>query len=63
MYIEMSIYNELWFHLQWVVELDKAQGELETVFGKHNDICKHQLETQLVTINASDFSCIQYYLS
>jgi hypothetical protein len=36
---------------------------LETVFGKHNEIQAHQLKNQLIALNPSDFSCIEYFLS
>ena len=38
-------------------------GKLEFVFGKHNEIWGHQLENELISLNPSDFSCIQDYLS
>ena len=61
--INMSISHDLWFHLQGINKLDKAWEKLETVFDKHNDIWGHHIETQLVTLNPSDFYCIQGYLS
>ena len=36
---------------------------MESVFGKHNEIWGHQLENELISLNPSDFSCIQDYLS
>ena len=33
------------------------------MFGKHNEIQGHQLENELISLNPSDFSCIQDYLS
>ena len=33
------------------------------MFGKHNEIRGHQLENELISLNPSDFSCIQDYLS
>ena len=44
-------------------EPDKAWEKLESVFGKHNEIRGHQLENELISLNPSDFSCIQDYLS
>ena len=36
---------------------------MEFWFGKHNEIQGHQLEIELISLNPSDFSCIQDYLS
>ena len=33
------------------------------MFGKHNEIRGHQLKNELISLNPSDFSCIQDYLS
>ena len=38
-------------------------GKLKSVFGKHNEIRSHQLENGLISLNPSNFSCIQDYLS
>ena len=38
-------------------------GKVESVFGKHNEIQGHQIENVLISLNPSDFSCIQDYLS
>ena len=43
-------------------EPDKDWENLEVVFGKHNEIRGHQLENELISLNPSDFSCIQDYL-
>ena len=59
----MSISTDLWFHIYGIDEPDKAWEKLENVFGKHNEIWGHQLENELISLNPSDFSCIQYYLS
>ena len=59
----MSISTDLWFHISGIDELDKAWEKLESVFGKHNEIRGHQLENKLISLNPSDFSCIQDYLS
>jgi hypothetical protein len=61
--IKMSISSDLQFHLQGIDEPDEAWKKLETVFGKHNEIQAHQLENQLISLNPSDFSCIEDYLS
>ena len=36
---------------------------MEFVFGKHNEIWGHQLGNEFISLNPSEFSCIQYYLS
>ena len=36
---------------------------LESMFGKHNEIQGHQLENEFLSLNPNDFSCIQDYLS
>ena len=59
----MPISIDLWFHISRNDELDKDWEKLEAVFGKQNEIRGHQLENELISLNLSDFSCIQYYLS
>ena len=59
----MSISTDLQFHISGIDEPDKAWEKSEAVFGKHNEIRGHQLENELIYLNPSDFSCIQYYLS
>ena len=59
----MSISTDLRFHISRIDEHDQAWEMLEAVFGKHNEIRGHQLKNQLISLNPSDFSCIQYYLS
>ena len=53
----------MWFHIFGIDEPDIAWEKLESVFGKHNEIRGHQLENELISLNPSDFSCIQDYLS
>ena len=59
----MSISTDLRFHICGIDELDKAWENLESLFGKHNEIRGHQLKNELISLNPSDFSCIQDYLS
>ena len=59
----MSISIDLRFHISGIDEPDKAWEKLEFVFGKHNEIWGHQLENGLISLNPSNFSCIQDYLS
>ena len=61
--IGMSISTDLWFHISGIDEPNAAWDKLESVFGKHNEIRGHQLENELISLNPSDFSCIQDYLS
>ena len=61
--IGMSFSTDLWFHLSRIDEPNKAWEKLKVVCGKHNEIRSHQLENELISLNTSDFSCIQYYLS
>ena len=61
--IGMSISTDLWFHISVIDEPDQAWEKLESVFGKHNEIRGHQLENELISLNANDFSCSQDYLS
>ena len=61
--IRMSISTDLRFHISGIDEPDKAWEKLESVFCKHNEIQGHQLENELISLNPSDFSCIQDYLS
>ena len=61
--IGMSISTDLWFHISGIDEPDKAWEKLESMFDKHNEIRGHQLENELISLNPSDFSCIQSYLS
>jgi hypothetical protein len=39
--IEMSISSDLWFHLQGIDDPDEAWKNMETIFGKHNEIQAH----------------------
>ena len=41
----MSISTDLQFHISGIDEPDKAWEMLDYVFGKHNEIQGHQLET------------------
>ena len=59
----MSISTNLRFHISRIHEPNIAWEKLESVFGKHNEIRGHQLENELISLNPSDFSCIQEYLS
>ena len=59
----MSISTDLRFHISGIDELDKAWEKLESLFSKHNEIRGHKLKNELISLNPSDFSCIQYYLS
>ena len=61
--IGMPISTDLWFHISGIDEPDIAWEKLESVFGKHNEIRSRQLENELISLNQSDFSCIQDYLS
>ena len=60
--IGMSISTDLRFHISGI-EPNLAWENLESVFGKHNEIWGHQLENKLIFLNPNDFSCIQDYLS
>ena len=60
--IGMLISTDLRFHISRIDEPDKAWEKLEFVFGKHDEIRGHQLENELISLNPSDFSCIQDYL-
>ena len=44
-FIGMAISIDLQFHISDIDEPDKAWEKLESVFGKHNEIRGHQLET------------------
>ena len=61
--IGMPIFTYLWFHMSRIGEPDKSWEKLESVFNTHNEIRGHQLENELISLNPSDFSCIQDYLS
>ena len=61
--IGMSVSTNFLFHISGIDEPDKAWENLESMFGKHNEIRGHQLENELIYLNPSDFSCIQDYLS
>ena len=61
--IGMLISTDLWFHISGIDEPNKYWEKLEVVFGKHNEIQGHQLKNELISLNPSDFSCIQDYLS
>ena len=62
-FIGMSISTDLRFHISGIDEPDKSWENLESVFGKHNEIQGHQLENELLSLNPNDFSCIKDYLS
>ena len=60
----MSISTNLRFHISEIDELDKAWENLESMFGKHNEIRGHQLENELIYLNPSDFHAFKIiYLS
>ena len=59
----LTITTDLRFHISRIDEPDQAWEKLESVFGKHNEIRGHQLESELISLNTNDFSCIQDYLS
>jgi hypothetical protein len=59
----MSILTDLRFHLQGINDPNEACKNMETIFGKHNEIQAHRLENQLNSLNPNDFSCIKDYLS
>ena len=54
-----------WLGCQYLLICDSTYLELMNLikFGKHNEIRGHQLENELISLNPSDFSCIQDYLS
>jgi hypothetical protein len=59
----MSITSNLRFHLKGIEDPNEAWENMETVFGKYNDIQAYQNENQLISLNHNDFSCIEDYLS
>jgi hypothetical protein len=61
--IGMSISPDLRYHLQGIDDLEDAWNMIESVFGKLNIIRAQQLETQILTLSPSDFSCLGDYLS
>jgi hypothetical protein len=61
--IGMFISPDLRFHLQSIDKPKETWENIESVFGKHNIIRAQQLENQVLTLNPSDFSCIEDYLS
>jgi hypothetical protein len=61
--IRKSISLDLRFHLKEIDKPNEAWENIESVFGKHNIIRAQQLENQVTTLNPSDFSCIEDYLS
>ena len=56
--IGMSISTDLRFHISGIDEPNKTCEKLKSVF----EIQVHQLENELISLNPSDFSCIQDYL-
>ena len=56
--IGMPISTDLRFHIYGIDEPDKAQENLESVFGKQNEIRGHKLENELISLNPIDFSLI-----
>jgi hypothetical protein len=61
--IRMSISPDLRYHLQGIDDPEEAWNTIESVFGKLNIIRAQQLETQILTLSPSDFSCLGDYLS
>jgi hypothetical protein len=61
--IRMSISPDLRYHLQGIDDLEEAWNTIESVFGKLNIIRAKQLETQILTLIPSYFSCLGDYLS
>ena len=53
----------MWLHLYGIDEPNKAWEKFEFVFGKYNEIRVHKLENELISLNPSDFPCIQEHLS
>jgi hypothetical protein len=61
--IGMSFSPDLRYHLQGIEDPKDAWNTIESVFGKLNIIRAQQLETQILTLSPSDFSCLGDYLS
>ena len=61
--IRMSTSSDTQFHLRGIDDLDEAWENIDTVFGKNNEIWAYHLENQLIYLNPNDFSCIEDYLS
>jgi hypothetical protein len=59
----MSVSPDLRFHLQEIDDPNEVWEKIESVFGKHNIIQAHKLESQILTLSPNDFSCIENYLS
>ena len=54
----MSMYDDLWFHLQGIDQPSVARTKLEIVFCLHNENEAHGLDNKLNILNPIDFSCI-----
>jgi hypothetical protein len=61
--IRISISPNLRYHIQDIDDPEESWEKIESVFGKLNIIRAQQLETQILTLSPSDFSCLGDYLS
>jgi hypothetical protein len=61
--IRISISPDLRYHIQDIDDPKEAWDTIESVFGKINIIRAQQLENQILTLSANDFSCLGDYLS
>ena len=61
--IEISISCNLWYHIQWINDLDVVYEKIKKIFGEPNVFVSHYSKSQIMTLSPNDFSHIQVYLS
>ena len=59
----LSISRDLLFHLDGLSSLDEVWENIETLFGKTDEMRGHKLKNELISLTPSSFKSLQVYFS
>ena len=55
----LSILRQILFQIDSLTTLNEVQVKLETLFGKTDELCGHQLENELISLSPMQYDTIQ----
>ena len=59
----LSISRDLLFHLDGLTSPNEVWEKLEEIFGKIDEMRRHQIENELISLSPSSFESLQLYFS
>ena len=59
----LSISREFLFHLDYLTLPKEVWEKLESLFGKTNELCGHQLENEMISLSLAHYDIIQDFFT